>query len=45
MMATALNTVENIVEKEEKGGYQHFLLSKSFQKPSFLDMYNNGINE
>ena len=44
MIISVLDTVENIVGKEENAGYQHFLLfPQSFQKASFSGLLKSGL--
>ena len=44
MMISVFDRVENIVEKGENAGYQHFLLlSQCFQKDSFLGSVKSWI--
>ena len=39
MMSIVSERIENIVEKEENAGYQHFLLfPQCFQKPGLLKL-------
>ena len=44
MMISVFDRVENIVEKGENAGYQHFLLfPQCFQKPSLSGLLKVGI--